>query len=150
VRKLTVSALWVGVRNRGYIDDIFQGGHSMSKSTNFSAIFTRLTALLRPFTPPLLVEYDSTNNYLLNAVPSSKYPQGLFFGGVRQGKSYVSYYLMPVYMYPELLNEVSETLKKHMQGKSCFNFTALDEALFQELDTLTQTCVEHLRHEQCL
>jgi hypothetical protein len=48
----------------------------------------------------------------------------------------VSYYLMPVYVDPCLLDGISENLKRRMQGKSCFNFTETDQPLFKELTRL--------------
>ena len=71
-----------------------------------------------------------------------------YVAGTRVGKSYVSYYLMPVYGMPELLDGVSPELKRRMQGKACFNFTRIDEALFSELATLTATGIERYRHFQ--
>ncbi len=65
-------------------------------------------------------------------------------------KAYVSYRLMPVYMYPDLLHDISPELRKRMQGKSCFNFKKMDEALFQELEGLTRRSVERLRGEGIL
>ena len=62
----------------------------------------------------------------------------LFFGAVRRGKAYISFYLMPVYAEPSLLGGISPALRKHMQGKSCFNFKTVDEELFKELETLTK------------
>ena len=53
------------------------------------------------------------------------------------GKRYVSFYLMPVYASPELDAAVSPALRKRKQGKSCFNFDRIDEALFAELSDLT-------------
>ena len=53
------------------------------------------------------------------------------------GKNYVSYHFMPVYMFPKLRDSMSPQLKARMQGKSCFNFKAMDEALFQELEKVT-------------
>ena len=46
-----------------------------------------------------------------------------WFAGTRLGKRYVSYYLMPVYVEPSLLDGISPELRRRMQGKSCFNFT---------------------------
>ena len=68
----------------------------------------------------------------------SKPGQSMWFGGVRQGKAYVSYHLMPVYTHPALLETISPALKKRMQGKSCFNFKVADAALFDELEALTR------------
>lgn len=52
-------------------------------------------------------------------------------------KNYVSFYLMPVYAQSALQDAISPALRKRMQGKSCFNFVAVDEPLFQELTQLT-------------
>ena len=67
-----------------------------------------------------------------------KNKQPLCFGGVRLGKSYVSFYLMSVYASPELLKNISPELRKRMQGMSCFNFKKVDKKLFSELKTLTK------------
>jgi hypothetical protein len=56
---------------------------------------------------------------------------------VRKGKNYVSFHLMALYVFPEMLKSVSPALLQRMQGKSCFNFTQIDEELFAELERLT-------------
>ncbi len=61
-----------------------------------------------------------------------------WFAGTRVGKNYVSYYLMPVYGRPELLARISPALRRCKQGKSCFNFSAIDESLMAELAELTE------------
>ncbi|MEO6144883.1 MAG: hypothetical protein ABIP19_12975 [Dermatophilaceae bacterium] len=76
-------------------------------------------------------------SYLLLGAPTEKYPGGLTFGGVTLGKRYVSYHLMCVYVESDLLEAMSPELRKRMQGKSCFNFTKLDEGLFDELSDIT-------------
>jgi hypothetical protein len=58
-------------------------------------------------------------------------------GWVQIGKAYVSYHLMGVYGNPKLLEGMSKELKARMQGKTCFNFKSVDEALLKELDSLT-------------
>jgi len=75
--------------------------------------------------------------YLLLGAPTEKYPDGLMFGAVNLGKRYVSYHLMCVYLAPDLLEAMSPELRKRMQGKSCFNFTKVDEELFDELSAIT-------------
>ena len=62
-----------------------------------------------------------------------------WFGAVQIKKNYVSYHLMPVYIDPSLLKNISPELKARMQGKSCFNFKKTDAALFAELGELTTT-----------
>lgn len=78
------------------------------------------------------------DTYMLLGAPHEKYPDGMFFAGVKQQKRYVSYYLMPVYTEPQLAAAVSPDLRRRMQGKSCFNFTKVDEGLFDELMDLTE------------
>ena len=62
-------------------------------------------------------------------------------------KQHVSYHLMPVYLWPELLTEVSDELRIRMQGKSCFNFKKLEPEVFDELSALTQRGFERYRAE---
>lgn len=71
--------------------------------------------------------------------PSTDASRGreVWFGGVQTRRRYVSFHLMPVYVFPDLLEGISDKLKKRMQGKSCFNFTHADEQLFDELARLT-------------
>lgn len=62
----------------------------------------------------------------------------MYFGSVKNNKSYVSFHLMPVYVFPELVSNISPELKNHMQGKSCFNFKKIKTILFKELSRLTK------------
>ncbi|MEO0637286.1 MAG: hypothetical protein AAFY73_11615 [Pseudomonadota bacterium] len=68
-------------------------------------------------------------------------------GGVHARKSYVSAYLMPVYIHPDLLDDISPDLKNRMQGKSCFNFKKMDETLLAEFGALVQRGVTRFRDE---
>ena len=61
----------------------------------------------------------------------------MYFASVKINKNYVSFHLMPVYVFPELLENISTQLKRRMQGKSCFNFKVLNEPLLEELSELT-------------
>jgi hypothetical protein len=78
------------------------------------------------------------DSYVLLGAPTEKYPDGQMFAWLRLGKRYVSYYLMSVYAEPAALEEMSPALRRRMQGKSCFNFTRVDDQLFDELDQLTR------------
>jgi hypothetical protein len=60
-----------------------------------------------------------------------------YAGGLVMRKADVSFHLMPIYVRPRLLDDLSPALKKRMQGKSCFNFAVIDPALLQELAQLT-------------
>jgi len=69
----------------------------------------------------------------------------MYFAGVRQGKNYVSYYLMSVPACPELVREMSPGLKKRIQGKACFNFTTVETEMLAELERLTRAGFEKFK-----
>lgn len=75
--------------------------------------------------------------YVLLGAPTERYPDGQLFAGVRLGKRYVSYYLMPLYLPDGGDAELSLELAKRRQGKTCFNFTRVDVDLFAEIAELT-------------
>ena len=83
---------------------------------------------------------DKSKNYNLNAGYDEKRGADIYFGGVVINKNYVSYHLMPVYVNPKLLEDISSELKKRMQGKSCFNFKSIDKNLFNELSIINCNC----------
>jgi hypothetical protein len=110
----------------------------MSPQTDFPVIFQQLKNILQPHAKNLTVKTETPDTYYLDGPYSENWKKELFFGSVQIKKNYVSFYLMPVYMYPELLKDISPALKKHMQGKSCFNFKKVEPALFDELAELTR------------
>jgi hypothetical protein len=117
--------------------------------TDLLPVFTRLKPLLEGI-PGALVTADGPEGYSLNAPYSAKWKKELFLGAVLIKKNYVSFYWMPVYMIPKLLDGLSPQLKKHMQGKSCFNFKMLDEPLFEELAGLLERSLKYIRDEGLL
>ena len=110
----------------------------MANKDDFAATFLRLKAILEPYAAKLVVAADTKNYYALETHHVMKNKHLLYFAGVKSGKAYVSYYLMPVYARPELMKSMSPELKKRMQGKACFNFKTVDEKLFKELAKLTK------------
>lgn len=122
----------------------------MNKETDFPAIFARLKAILHTYEGECKVVANTADEYTLYTPFTAHSQKELFFGGVQIKKNYVSYHLMPVYMFPMLLEGLSERLKKRMQGKSCFNLTAIDEQVLSELAQLTDRSAEHMRCEGLL
>lgn len=102
-------------------------------------IFTTLKSILEHYEPNLSVVHKNIDNYYLNTPTTETNKKPEFFGAVQIKKSYVAFHLMPIYSYPELLDNVSQELKNRMQGKSCFNFKEMDEKLFTELNSLTKS-----------
>ena len=84
---------------------------------------------------------DGPNGVALHLRGLEDQPHG-FVAAVRPGKRYVSFYLMPVYARPELLDSISPALRKRMQGKACFNFATVDEPLMSELESLVERSYE--------
>jgi hypothetical protein len=119
----------------------------MPAQNDFHVVFEELKKILKPFASKLTVTANTSSAYSLDGPYSEKWQKVLYFGGAQVKKNYVSFYLMPVYMYPELLNDISPDLKKRMQGKSCFNFKKVEPELFNELQSLTKKSAEKLKKE---
>jgi hypothetical protein len=106
-------------------------------ATNFLEVFVGLRDILRRHAGSLIVAEDTADCFRLEGGrhPTRKEPFPIAW--VAMGKAYVSFHHMGVYARPDLLKGVSKGLKARMQGKSCFNFTSVDPALFAELEDLT-------------
>jgi hypothetical protein len=107
----------------------------MAKNDSFQATFETLRRLLKPYEKRLTVIKDKPGAYYL-ASKQSKTRTGsdVWFGGVEIKKNYVSFHFIPIYASPALRDELSPSLRKRMQGKSCFNFTTIDPAHVEELE----------------
>ncbi|MDY6977593.1 MAG: hypothetical protein SVW51_15545 [Pseudomonadota bacterium] len=104
---------------------------------NPEEIFHHLKEILVPYSTDMVVAIDKSDNFYLDTKHVMKNKKPMNFGSVKINKNYVSFHIMPVYVFPELLEAISPDLKKRMQGKSCFNFKVTDAKLFQELKELT-------------
>lgn len=119
---------------------------------DFPAVHARLQAILQRYAVGTLqARQDTPDNYVLIGPPTERSRgKEVWFGAVRSGKAYVSYHLMAVYAFPDLLDGISPELKRRMQGKSCFNFREIDEKLFKELARLTERGYKRFRKEKLL
>ena len=111
---------------------------------DFADVVRELRAIMDPYPEALERVVDRDDELSVNTAHVMPNGAPLWFGGVQVEKRY-SFHLMPVYLNPGLLDDVSPALRKRMQGKSCFNFTKVDPALFQELAALTKAGFEDLR-----
>jgi hypothetical protein len=107
---------------------------------DLAAVDRRLRDTLAPYRDRFSV-HESEQGLMLE-IPGQEGQTWGFVAGTRLNKHYVSYYLMGVYAQPELLDSVSPELRRRMQGKSCFNFTKVDETLLGELQQLTSRSIE--------
>jgi hypothetical protein len=104
--------------------------------TDFEAVHARLRKIILGSRGELVVTKDGPGGVAIEIPGLEGKPWG-YVAGTRLGKSYVSFYLMPVYASPELAATLSPELRKRMQGKACFNFTKIDEGLLAELEAVT-------------
>lgn len=114
--------------------------------SDFAPVFAALKSVLSKRAKKLAVKTDQPTEYTLVSKSPSPFPQHkgqpLWFGQVRLGKAYVSFHLMPLYMNPALSATIPAALKKHMQGKTCFNFkTSPTPDLLANLSTLTDAAL---------
>lgn len=109
----------------------------MGEDSRFQNVFERLKSILAEFSGELVCAKNEPDDFYLNTNHIMKNKKPMFFGAVQIKKSYVTYHLMPVYVFPELLSNISPELRHRMQGKSCFNFKTSDHELFRELAELT-------------
>ncbi len=116
-------------------------------SSEFDKIFARLKSILSKQAPLFSVTDDTALGYCLEgrAGPAAVRAWGgklkrpmIPVAWVRVGKAYVSFHLMGLDGNPKARESMSQELQKRMQGKTCFNFKVADEALFQELEGVTE------------
>ncbi len=109
----------------------------MNENLEFKNIFQDLKSILVGYSDGLTLSKNEVDDFWLNTKYIMKNKKPIFFAAVQIKKNYVTYHLMPVYVFPELLLNISPELRRRMQGKSCFNFKLSDKQLYNELAELT-------------
>jgi hypothetical protein len=102
------------------------------------AVFEGLKKLLTPYARQMIVKHDGPGIYYLETAPVPKYGTEVFFGAVKTGNRSVSFHLMPLYVFPELITGASAALRRRMLDESSFQFSEVDAPLFRELAELTR------------
>jgi hypothetical protein len=127
-----------------------QNGSSLrweSAMADLAPIYSALHAILVPYARKLDAKRDTDAELWLDTRHLQKNGKPHFFGAVQLKKSYVSFHLMPVYVKPDLLDDISPDLRARMQGKSCFNFKSVEPKLFEELGALTKEAYSSYRKQ---
>ena len=99
---------------------------------DLDAIETRIWSMLDPYR-------DRLEASTIYGLPSLKWPGAKahdYFAAVKQGKNYVSLYLVVADAYPDALESASQELLKRRSGKAAFTFATLDDDLAADLDAL--------------
>jgi len=117
----------------------------MAGKESFQEIFDALKPIFESYAGKLGIQVDKPGEYYLETKTPMRQGRRFQFGGVKIGKAYVSFHLMPLYMNPKLQASISSELKKRMQGKSCFNFTQVDPDHIAELEKLTKAGFEEFK-----
>jgi hypothetical protein len=126
------------------------GAAAVARAEGHNAVFTVLRQLLKPYEGELAIRTDKPGNCYLETRSSSMNGRRMFFAGAKIKKNYVSFYLPALYMFPDLSDRISPSLKKTMQGQACFNFTTANADWFEELARLTQAGYQKLKSERLL
>jgi len=119
---------------------------NQAAAANLEQVFSALRDILKPYAVKLVVTEDTPSCYLLEGGVHPTHQKPFPIAWVSIEKAYVSFHHMGVYARPELLKGVSKALKGRMQGKSCFNFTSVDPALFAELEDLSLRAFKAFRN----
>ena len=114
---------------------------------DFPVIFEKLRNVLQRSAVGLKIAHDLPGDYYLVTPSDAPRRQEMFFGAVKIQKNFVSYYLMPIYIYPDLLEGTPSALLRRLKGKSCFRFTRLDDHLLDELAILTRRGMQRFQQE---
>ena len=122
----------------------------MSQDSAFEPVFRELKSLLQPYQAHFSVQADQPGTFSLETVSPSFRGRPLFFSSAQIKKNYVSFYLMPVYVFPDLLADLPASLLKRMQGKSCFNFRRLEEVPRADLQDIIRRGYERYQQEGLL
>jgi hypothetical protein len=110
----------------------------MAPAPDLVALEARLDRVLDPYRTRL--EPATIYNLPTLRRPGAKAHD--WFAFVKPASKHVSFFLMPIVTWPDLLDGCSDALLEHRQAKSAFRFSAMDEALFTELETLVAGAFE--------
>jgi hypothetical protein len=123
-----------------------QVGLSLMAKSPLSETFITLREVLAAQSDDLVVTVDRPGDFqVASPTMQDRIGRPLAVAGVRTRKHYVSYFLMPVYAAPRLVQSLSPGLKKRMHGLSCFNFKTVDPNQVKELSRLTRVSIETFR-----
>ena len=105
--------------------------------------FEKIKTLFQNYVPPMTVRIDSETRYDLYSekeveLLGRKYKE-IYFGSAILKPKYTGLYFMPIYIFPELLKDIPDSLKKIQTGKSCFHIKKSDDELFDNIEKLIKS-----------
>ena len=121
----------------------------METTTDLTAIFESLKALLAVYAPPLTPKRDEPGYYdlwsLNDLVIEGRKRREVYFAGLIIQKGYVGFYYMPVYAETEIKAIFAPELLGLLKGKSCFHIKRLTPALLAQIEAALRAGYEMYR-----
>lgn len=118
---------------------------------DFIEIFQSIRAVLQPYTA---VGFETSINsdtafelYTAQVVTLNHKNQKLYFAGVKILKNQVSFYLMFIYMHPELNQLLHPDLLQLLKGKCCFHIKKLDDHLLNLISQALDIGFTHYKQQ---
>lgn len=102
------------------------------------ATFAALKGVLARHARHLQAIFDTSDEYTLNTRKPGQDGRPVLFGSVQLRPGHVQYEFTPMQLDAALASAVSPALRRHLQGKRTFTFTALEPVQLEELDLLTR------------
>ena len=110
----------------------------MAPAPDLVALEARLEHVLDPYRGRL--EPATIYNMPTLRRPGAKAHE--WFAFVKPASKHVSFFLMPIVTWPDLLDGCSDALRRRHKATSTFTFTTLDEGLIGELEDLVSRAFE--------
>lgn len=115
------------------------------------ALYAELESILATYGDRFKV-YKHEGKYSLytkkEVVVFHKNPEEMYFAGLRENKNMVSFYFMPLYCNPPLIEKVPASLKKFLKGHTCFNLKALTPEMKEDLKKLLDSGIVWYREQE--
>lgn len=112
----------------------------ITPSAQHTLVYDELVKLLKKYENRLEVKSNTNDHYELwtthifrSSGSSPKFKKGILFSSVIIHRRFTSLYFYPLYIDPELKTKLTEKLKGHLKGKTCFHFNALSIDLLPDL-----------------
>jgi hypothetical protein len=110
----------------------------MAPAPDLVALEARLQRVLDPYRDRL----ETASIYNIPTLRRTGAKAHDWFAFVKPASKHVSFFLMPIVTWPDLLDGSSDALRRRHQAKSAFTFVTLDEGLIGELESLVARAFE--------
>ncbi len=113
-----------------------------------NSIFNALKSALEKLSPPMVVSKNKKGVFELIGNKPVPYGSkktivpGMYFSSAVARKDMVSFYFFPLYYHEKDFIDTIPSMKKHLKGKTCFNFKRSEDVNNKELEALLKKGVK--------